>query len=141
MRHLIIGAMVVMIFFGCTPEQSTISEYQIENGLNIPIVLRFYRNGLPSAQTSVVTLEGLGNTYKKFGEALGSSTTPFDVFSADSILIVFDGKRIQGHNMFEPNGFSLLNQQDYQKISSGRFLYLIDQKNYNNATPCDGPCY
>lgn len=132
--------MVVMIFFGCTPEQSTISEYQIENGLDIPIVLRFYRNGLPSTQTIVVNLEGLGDTYKKSGEALGSSTTPFDVFSADSISMVFDGKRTQGHNLFEPNVFSLLNQQDYQKMSSGRFLYLIDQNNYNNAILCDGPC-
>lgn len=136
-----IAVIVFIIFFGCTPEQSTISEYQIENGLDIPIVLHFYRNGLPSTQTSVVTLEGLGDTYKKSGEALGSSTTPFDVFSADSISMVFDSKKIQGHNLFEPSGFSLLNQQDYQKISSGRFLYLIDQNNYNNATPCDGPCY
>src|SRR5690606_7891127 len=107
---------VFVIFLGCTPEQSTISEYQIENGLDVPIVLRFFRNGLPSTKTTSVTLGGLGETFKKSGETLGSNTTPFDVFDADSISVVFNGERIQGHNLFEPKGFSLLNQQDYQNI-------------------------
>jgi|SRR6056297_3220649 len=138
MRNIVV--LVFMIVFGCTPEQSTVSEYQIENGLDFPIALRFYRNGLPSTETTTVILEDPGDTYKKSGETLGSNTTPFDVFSADSILIVFDGKRIQGHNLFEPKGFSLLNQQDYQSMGNNKFLYLINQKNYNNAIPCDGPC-
>jgi len=138
MKNIVL--VVLMIVIGCTPEQSTVSEYQIENGLDIPIVLRFYRNGLPSTETTTVTLQGLGDTYEKSGETLGSNTTPFDVFSADSILVVFDGERIQGHNLFEPKGFSLLNQQDYQNIGSSRFLYIIDQNNYDASVPCEDNC-
>ena len=139
MKNIVV--VVLMIFFGCTPEQSTVSEYQIKNGLDMPIVLRFFRNGLPITKTTTVTLQGLGETYEKSGETLGSSTTPFNVFNADSILIVFDGERIQGHNLFEPKGFSLLNQQDYQNIDKGKFLYMIGQKNYDNSELCNGPCY
>lgn len=137
MKNLVV---IVFIFFGCTPEQSTVSEYEIENRLNIPIVLRFYRNGLPSTKTTAITLKGPGESYKKSGETLGSNTTPFDVFDADSISIIFNEERIQGHNLFEPKGFSLLNQQDYQNMGNNKFLYLIGQDNYDASVACEDNC-
>ncbi|MBA4746792.1 MAG: hypothetical protein H2058_16215 [Muricauda sp.] len=87
-----------------------------------------------------VTLKDLGATFKQSGETLGSNTTPFDVFDADSISIIFNEERIQGHNLFEPKGFSLLNQQDYQNMGNGKFLYLIGQDNYDASVACEDNC-
>ncbi|WP_127140288.1 hypothetical protein [Flagellimonas marinaquae] len=141
MKRLILGNIICVAFLGCTPEQSTVSEYQIESGLDVPIVLRFFRNGLPSVNMATVHLKGIGDKIKRFGETLGTSTSPFDVFDADSILIVFDEKRFQGHNLFEPKGSSLLNQLDYQNLGNGKFLYVIDEENFSASLDCQDICY
>ncbi|MFC4220731.1 hypothetical protein [Flagellimonas marina] len=133
-------ALLLFVFVGCTPEQSTIAEYTIENTLNTPITLRFFRNGLPNAEIAPVSLKSSGGTYKKAGESLGSFTSPFDVFNADSILIIFNGERAQGHNLFEPAGMCLLNQEDYENRGDGKFLYRVKQANLDASILCENGC-
>jgi len=140
MKNQAMIAILILLFVRCTPEQSTVAEYTIENTLNTPITLRFFRNGLPSAEIAQVSLKSSGGTYKKAAESLGSSTSPFDVFNADSILIVFNGERAQGHNLFEPAAMCLLNQEDYEKLGDGKFLYQVKQANLDASILCENGC-
>ena len=140
MKNLTMTVIFVLPVVGCTPEQSTVAEYSIENSLNIPITLRFFRNGLPSVGTAPVSLKSSGGTFKKSAESLGSSTSPFEVFDADSIAILFNGERVQGHNLFEPTGMCLLNQQDYANLGDGKFLYRIKQENLDASILCENEC-
>lgn len=78
--------------------------------------------------------------FKKTAESMGSITSPFEVFDADSIAIIFNGERVQGHNLFEPIGMCLLNQQDYERLGDGKFLYQIKQENLDAAILCENGC-
>ncbi|RDY59609.1 hypothetical protein [Flagellimonas nanhaiensis] len=143
MKRLIKHLPTILIglsLFGCTPEQSTLSEYTIQNDLDVPVILKFLKNGEPNTEIPLVTLDSFGDSFKRSAETLGSSTSPFDVFNSDSILIIFDGNSRQGHNLFEPKGSSLLNQQDYQRVDTGKFLYRIGQENLSASVPCENAC-
>ena len=131
---------ILILLTGCTTEQEANSEYIIESELDGEIRLEFYRNGSISTKISPVNFSGRGQLLKKKGDKLGSTASPFDVFLSDSIVIIFGNERLEGHNFFTPTGSSLLNQNDYQKVGDDRYLYIITEKNLNNALPCDGPC-
>tara|TARA_Y100001001_G_scaffold89427_1_gene87397 strand:+ start:325 stop:750 length:426 start_codon:yes stop_codon:yes gene_type:complete len=140
MKRLFVKTFVFLLILGCTPEQTTVSEYSIKNGLNVPITLRFFRSGLPSTGIEPVSLKSFGGMFKKTAESMGSITSPFEVFDADSIAIIFNGERVQGHNLFEPIGMCLLNQQDYERLGDGKFLYQIKQENLDAAILCENGC-
>jgi hypothetical protein len=110
----------------------------INNGLDNQVQLRFFTNGLPSGQ-NIVSKTGKGEVFR--GEDTARIVLTHQILQADSIVVAFDNERIETHFLYtsEPKGHSLFTSDSY--VHNGNIsTYTIDTKNYNNATPCDGPC-
>ncbi|MFN3138400.1 MAG: hypothetical protein ACE37L_11985 [Allomuricauda sp.] len=100
--------------------------------------MRFFRNGLPSEQKTI-SKTGAGEIFRDGDTQTG--VLIYEIFRADSIVMIFDNERLETHYLFtnEPAGNSLFDFDSYQRDGE-TYTYTIDAKNYNNATPCDGPC-
>ena len=57
---------------------------------------------------------------------------------ADSIAVIFNNERVEGHNTSVPDRSLLLNYESEK--GQNVFVYTITQENFDNAIPCDGPC-
>jgi hypothetical protein len=70
-------------------------------------------------------------------DVMGGSTLPSAVFQANSAELIFNNTRIEEHNEGEPlrSIFGL----NFESVDGAR-VYTITEENFNNATPCDGPC-
>ncbi|MFC4220732.1 hypothetical protein [Flagellimonas marina] len=101
--------------------------------------MRFFSQGLPSGK-KVISRQGKGEIFRDGDTDTGVMI--HEIFQADSIEMIFDNDRIETHKLFynEPAGNSLFDFSAYQR-KGDTYTYTIDAKNYNNATPCDGPCY
>jgi hypothetical protein len=110
----------------------------INNGLDNHIELKFFKNGLPSGKKSTSRL-GKGEVFSDGDTNTGVQIN--GIFEADSIEMIFDNERIETHKLFynEPVGNSLFDFSSYEK-KGDTHTYTIDEKNYNNAILCDGPC-
>lgn len=111
----------------------------INNGLDNNVQMRFFRNGLPSGKEKI-SKTGKGEIFK--GEDTSTVVLINQILQADSIEMIFDNERLEAHFLYtvEPKGHSLF-KSDSHIHDGNTSTYIIDAKNYNNATPCDGPCY
>ena len=111
----------------------------ITNGLDLHVQMRFFSKGLPSGR-EIISKTGPGEIFSDGGTDTG--VLIHEIFQADSIVIVFNNERIEIHDLLtnEPIDHNLFNYDSYQR-KGDTWTYTIDTKNYNNATPCDGPCY
>ena len=110
----------------------------INNGLDNNVQMRFFRNGLPSGKEKI-SKTGEGEIFR--GEDTSTVVVINQILQADSIVMIFDNERLETHFLYtvEPKGHSLFKSDSY--VHDGNTsTYTIDTKNYNNATPCDGPC-
>jgi hypothetical protein len=100
--------------------------------------MQFFRNSIPSG-LKIVSKTGKGEIFK--GEDTSTVITINQILQADSIVLIFDNERIETHylHIVVPVGHSLFNNDSYIHDGSTS-TYTIDAKNYDNATPCDGPC-
>jgi len=111
----------------------------INNGMDNRVDMKFFRDGLPSGKKSISKL-GKGEIFRD-----GDTDTVVlinEILQADSIVMIFDNERRETHTLLtnQPRNHNLFNYDSYQ-ITGDIYTYTIDAKNYNNATPCDGPCY
>lgn len=111
----------------------------INNGLDNNVQMRFYSTGIPSGR-EIVSKMGKGEIFR--GEDTARVVLINQILEADSIVMIFDNERFETHYLQTvlPVGHSLFNNDSY-KHDGNTSTYTIDAKNYNNATPCDGPCY
>ena len=111
----------------------------INNGLDNNVQMRFFRNSIPSG-LEIVSKTGKGEIYR--GEDKSTLVVINQILQADSIALIFDNERVETHFLHTvvPVGHSLFNNDSY-KHDGNTSTYTIDAKNYNNATPCNGPCY
>ena len=132
---LITGLLVI----SCWPrEMEETVNLIINNGLENRIDMKFFRNGLPSERKPISKM-GPGEIFREGDTQTG--VLIYEIFQADSIELIFDNELIETHKLFynEPVGNSLFDFSSYQR-EGDTYTYTIDEKNYNNATPCDGPC-
>jgi len=117
------------------------SSYSIVNETKHNIELRFYKLILAGQERSFVfkvTIEGQGLVIKRTLKTYALDVdSPIEAFKADSIALVFNKERVEGHKLFVPAGNSML--FDYER-NGEQFTYTITEENYNNAIPCDWPC-
>lgn len=124
----------------CTDSSTTTRVYRIINGTTRAVELRFYEIPL-KGQTNFVfatELDGSGLVIERKLKTYALETnSPIEAFEADSIALIFNKERVEGHTFSSPPGNSMLT--NYER-NGNQFTYTITEENYNNATPCDGPC-
>ncbi|MBA4746794.1 MAG: hypothetical protein H2058_16225 [Muricauda sp.] len=136
----ILTLITVLLAMSCWPrEMEETGIIIINNGLDNQVQMRFFTNGLPSGQ-KMVSKTGKGEIFR--GEDTARVVLTHQILQADSIVMVFDNKRLETHFLYtvEPKGHSLFKSDSYTH-DGNTSTYTIDAKNYNNAIPCDGPCY
>ncbi|MEW2920557.1 hypothetical protein AB1A65_03745 [Muricauda sp. ANG21] len=133
----IFGVMVLMFSCGVIDYEET-GIIIINNSLENNVQMRFFRNGLPSGKEKI-SKTGEGEIFR--GEDTSTVVLINQILQADSIIIIFDNERFETHllDTVEPKEHSLFSNDSYDN-DGNTGTYTIDAKNYNNATPCDGPC-
>ena len=133
---------LILVIQSCTDLGSTTSKYRIINDTPHTVELRFYKASIASQERKFVLkveIEGEGLVLERTLKTYPPETNkPTDAYEADSVAVIFNKERVEGHKLFVPDGNSIL--FDYE-INGSQYTYTITDENYNNATPCDGPCY
>lgn len=130
----------MLLVISCWPrEMEETINLVINSDLDNHVDMKFFRNGLPSKRKAI-SKTGPGEIFRDGDTQTG--VLIYEIFQADSIELIFDNERIETHKLFyyEPVDHSLFDYGSYQR-KGDTYTYTIDAKNYNNATPCDGPCY
>jgi len=134
-------ALLFLALLSCTDLGSTTSTYKIINGTSHAVELCFYKGSIASEDRSFVFKEEIEvqgliveRTLKTYALDIDS---PIEAFKADSIALIFNKERVEGHTFNSPIDNSLLD--DYER-NGNQFTYTITEENYNNAIPCDGLC-
>ncbi|MFD2100088.1 hypothetical protein [Flagellimonas iocasae] len=134
---------LALFLFGCPDMGTYHTSYSIVNETKYDVELRFFQWVFGEQREYVfsVSIQGTGLILKRSIEtdAFGSNT-PNDVFKADSVAVIFNNERVEGHTFLEPFDNSIMDEGDYE-INTNQYTYTITEENYNNAIPCDGPCY
>ncbi|MFD2100089.1 hypothetical protein [Flagellimonas iocasae] len=127
----------------CTDSSTTTRNYRILNDTDHTVELRFYKASTATSERSFVfkvVIEGEGLVLERTLKTYPPDTNgPTDVYEADSVAVVFNGERVEGHIFIEPISGSIMNLGDYER-NGVQFTYTITEENYTNATPCDGSC-
>lgn len=130
----------LLVLCGCTDSSTTTRKYNIVNETTHTVELRFYEFPFQGEVKFVLAaeLDGEGLVIERKLKTYAQDTnSPIEAFKADSIALVFNSERVEGHTFNNPINDSMLD--DYER-NGGQFTYTITEENYNNATPCDGPC-
>ena len=122
------------------------SSYSIVNETKHNIELRFYKAILAGQERNFVfkvDIEGKGliikRTLKTYALDIDS---PIEAFKADSVAVIFNDEKIEGHILTKPKFVSIMNISGYESNEAGDdYIYSITEANFNNAASCDGPCY
>lgn len=139
-KNILIYLILPFLVISCWPrEMEETINLLINNGLDNRVELKFFKNGLPSGKKSISKL-GKGEIFSD-----GDTDTVVlinEILQADSIVMIFDNERRETHMLLtnQPMDHNLFNYDSYE-ITGDTYTYTIDEKNYNNAIPCDGPCY
>lgn len=129
-----------ILLVNCGPEAGEQNyRYIIVNSTNRDIGISIYdtrdKSFVKTASTSGTGII-LEANITVFG---GDSASPVSAFEGDSISVNFDNEKLEGHTPGIPFGRSLLDVGDYLKDGNRR-IFRITEEDYNNATPCNGPC-
>lgn len=134
-------ALLFLMMLSCTDSSTTTRNYRIINGTTHAVELRFYKATLANQERSFVfkeEIEGEGLILERILKTYALETnSPIEAYKADSIALVFNNERLEGHTFSNPAGNSMLTNY---KRNGEQFTYTITEENYSNATPCDGPC-
>jgi hypothetical protein len=141
----ILFTVLMMLLFGCPDIQTFSTRYMIVNETDHQVQLRFYKAIITTEERSFefkVEIEGEGLILERIldTDAL-TGNGPTVAYESDSVAVIFNNERIEGHILTVPVSGSIMNISGYQSNEAGNdYLYTITNTNYNNATPCDGPC-
>jgi len=135
-------------------EQSTEADFTIINSTNVPIHLFFI-----NPEFDFVVSDELLNPNDSYEGFMVESSVGgiFDdpeffvnSFPGDSIRIIFNNERIISYHIIyddedsffysQPINRNIFRVGNYEDLGDEDFLYTITQEDFDNATPCDGPC-
>jgi len=158
MKHLIYF-IIIVVLNSCGPEAEMFQrQYVIENNSSVPIELQFYQNGELTFRFGITQLE---NTERFEGLILDRSggpwselsteqlsNAPSNSFESDSIRIIYDSNKLSVFTerssvngiVFIPIDRNILRDSDYSDIGGDKFLFTINQSDFENATDCNGNC-
>lgn len=151
MKYLIVFLFIVT---SCGPETRMFKRtFVIKNGLQIPITVNILIN--EELQIS----EDLLPNQKYIGEELETTVNVLDEPNGSSVAtsiggnvieIIYNNKRKSistssdidnGLGFFsEPVERNLLRTGNYEDVGNEESQFTITQQDFDNATPCDGPC-
>lgn len=160
MRALFNLAIIVSVFstlFSCDiiDEQNTEADFAINNSTNFNIRLKFFNEGSdfgnftstlnPNESYQGATVESsIGGIFDDPEKSVVGSLI------SDSIIIIFNDEKLTSYTLFDngtstpiysdPINRNIFRSGNYEEVSEENFIYTITQEDYNNATPCDGPC-
>jgi hypothetical protein len=139
--------LVVFVIFllACIDTLTFTARYRIANGTGHAVELRFYKAILADQERNFVfkvDIEGEGLVLERTLKTYPPDTNgPIDAYKADSVAVIFNKERVEGHILTEPEFRSIMNISGYQSNEEGNdYIYTITETNFNNATPCDGTC-
>ncbi|MBO6531811.1 MAG: hypothetical protein JJ885_02080 [Muricauda sp.] len=139
LKKIMLYVMVPVVIISCWPKDlEETGIIVVNNGLDNDVQMRFFRNSIPSGP-EILSKTGKGEIFR--GQDTSTVVVINQTLQADSIVLTFDNERTETHFLYttEPKGHSLFINDSY--VHNGNIsTYTIDAKNYNNATPCDGPC-
>ena len=154
MKHILCFLALITILISCGPEtEREMRTYVILNETNNNVTLLLSLNNIDELNTYVVL--GTNEIYRGERLELGNltmlpeTTTPVQSLGADEVAIVFDDEYILFFDVDlsneEPVFSNPLNRNplrhgSYEFIGDDEFLFTITQEDFENATPCDGPC-
>jgi hypothetical protein len=129
---------LLIIFNSCTDQDDYKGRYIIENATERAVEIKFYDRQRVGEPVLVLTKEinGSGVVYDEFKTLYspGDNEIPEDVFGADSLAVIFDGKKIQAHYSGLPFENSLAFFSDYMQDGDTN-RYIITEENYQTAIP------
>jgi hypothetical protein len=144
-KNLVIRGVGLLVLCGCTDSSTTTRKYSIVNETTHTVELRFYKASIATQERNFVfkvDIEGEGLVLERTLKTYPPDTNgPIDAYKADSVAVIFNKERVEGHILTEPEFRSIMNISGYQSNEEGNdYIYTITETNFNNATPCDGTC-
>lgn len=126
--------------YSCITESLETRTITIKSKLEFSTKFRvFHRGNLVNPNNRELNESGI--LFENTETNRGGSTTDF-LLGGDSIIIIMNDDRKDIHWAFENvsrSGRNMFDEASYE--SDGLDLtYTITQEDYENATPCDGPC-
>ncbi len=157
MKNLILYFLLLFGMVSCEIIDNTFTEatFTLLNDSNKEVIVKFYNSNIDSdaltidinadqSYTGFTVESSNGNLFEDPDMSVGSG------FAGDSIVIIFDNERFSNYSILfsgnqqisfsEPILRNPFRVGNYEEIGDQEFLYSITQEDYNNATPCDGPC-
>ncbi|NJB37803.1 hypothetical protein [Croceivirga sp. JEA036] len=149
--------LLLLILASCGPEAEMFQrQYVIENGTGVPVELQFYRDGSLSLGFETILLQ---NQERIAGLELDRSGGPWTdlsseqlldrpsaSFESDSVRLIFNNEKIITYKItyipltFSPTERNLLRDTDYTSIGGDKFLFTINESDFENAEDCNGNC-
>lgn len=149
---------VIPLFFiiSCVVEKQTfIVSYRFENSSGSEIILVFSEETNNEITNEIDLAQG--ETSRFFRTEISdeniisnsNSDLPESAFFSNISRVIFDNEReleISRILMGDENFFSppvernIFRQGNYDDLGNRNFQFVFTQEDYNNATPCDGPC-
>ncbi len=156
MKNLILFFCVALFLCSCVVDEELSGiTYAVanESGLDVEIIFRGQVSGEFVESVEIVNgnFLDLGTTQTR-NESLitdPNSDLPNQVYPTTLAKLIFNNEReieysritVDGVNVFsEPSSRNIYKQGNYNEVQDNNFVFTITQEDYNNATPCDGPC-
>ena len=152
MKHILYFLALITILISCGPEaEREETSYIIENNAEVEVILKLI------SSSNITTVNSLNQSERYRGQTRevsnpdrsDDSFAPSQSLDARMLTITFDNQRQLQYDVDlsgEDPIFSLpvnrnpLRHGNYEPIGNDEFLFTITQEDFENATPCDGPC-
>ena len=115
--------------------------FSIENKTNSTVSIFIYSLN-DSGERSLIydkTSNGPGTIWERNIVIMDNEAIPVNVITGDLAVLVFDNSRREEHTMEMPER-TMFNTFVSFSGSGNNSVYSINEENFNNAVPCDGPC-
>lgn len=147
-----IYCIVLFALTGCVTEGTPRieREYALENNSNFDIKINFYQTDgttfveslilLVNQQSNFVEIEGSSQFLNGENSSLASwpSGNAEIIFNNESILTIITSDESQEFS--QPIDRNIFRLGNYESIGNNQFVFSLTDEDYNNSTPCNGPC-
>lgn len=145
---------LLIIFISCGPEARMFNRtFVIKNGLEIPVKVNIYLNEeLKDNKTLLPDQVFKGNELETDQDLreMPNGIGPLTSFKGNIIEVIYNNEKKSistssdinnGLGFFsEPAERNLLRTGNYEDLGNEESQFTITQQDFDNATPCDGPC-
>ena len=145
MKHLkliLVGISALALIIQCGPTEAgpSVVTFRIANTTDHRVSLLFYNVGTSGQRTlaSRTESDGKGVLWERKYTS-HDRHLPNIVFDVDLIVVVFNGARAEEHTIYGPT-HTMFDRTLNFSGGGNNLVYNITERNFDNATPCDGPC-